>query len=172
MTFGESPKPRHSPEFKRRGWSWFCLSGHPVRKVQKQTLSSPEWPWPRGYYAVGALKGNPRAASPAPSRSLPLLDNPTQPTPHLCVSFLTHRSVGGKKRIRKAETDLVSKQQIKTLQVAEEPQPRKCNDAELGKAGNELALQHIPLRSLLYDRAFRAENAQATGYTDSRLCVK
>lgn len=68
--------------------------------------------------------------------------------------------------------DLVSKQQIKTLQVAEEPQPRKCNDVELRKVGNELALEHIPLRSLLYDRAFRAEIAQATGYTDSRLCVK
>lgn len=68
--------------------------------------------------------------------------------------------------------DLVSKQQIKTLQVVKEPQPRKYNDAELGKAGNELTLEHIRLRSLLYDRAFRAEIAQATGYTDSRLCVK
>lgn len=121
---------------------------------------------------MGALKGDLRAVSPAPSRSLPLLDHPTQPVPRLCVSSLSHRSVGGKKRIREAEMDLVSKQQIKTLQVAKELQPRKCNDAELGKAGNELTLEHIPLRSLLYDRAFRAEIAQATGYTDSRLCVK
>lgn len=85
MTFGKNPKPRHNPECKRRGQGWFCLSGHPAPKVQKQTLSSPEWLWPRGYYAVGALKGNPRAASPAPSRSLPLLDHPTQPAPGLCL---------------------------------------------------------------------------------------
>lgn len=164
MTFGENPEPRHNPECKRRGRGWFCLSGH--SGAAPQSGSGP----------VDIMQWEPSRGIPGPRPQLPAGPSHSWTIPHspplACVSFLTHRSVGGKEGIRKAETDLVSKQQIKTLQVAEEPQPRKCNDAELGKAGNELALEHIPLRSLLYDRAFRAEIEQATGYTDSRLCVK
>lgn len=87
--------------------------------------------------------------SPAPSRPLTLLDPPPQLTPHLRFSFLTHKGVGGKKRLRKVKMDLVSKQQIKNLQVAKEPRLRECNDVELERRGNEPALGHTQLRSLL-----------------------
>lgn len=68
----------------------------------------------------------------------------------------------GKKRIREAEMDHGSKQQIKNLQVAKEQQLRKHNAVELG-GGDELTLELTQLRSPLYYRGFRAEIAQATG---------